>query len=156
MAWSYSGNPADSDLDELRFKIGDTNIKNPELQNEELQFIIDDLTASGTYAVLTAAIVAVRALLAKVAALIDEKVGDVDVKWSQKYKNFKQLLKDFTAEAAKSTLTSAYAGGISIADKHNQEQNTDRVKPTFTKEFGKNKRSNITGQPIADTFFPNS
>ena len=37
MTWTYSGDPADNDLDELRFKIGDTDPSDPELQDEELQ-----------------------------------------------------------------------------------------------------------------------
>ena len=41
MSWTYSGNPADSKLDEYRFLIGDTNEDEPILQDEEIQYIID-------------------------------------------------------------------------------------------------------------------
>lgn len=41
MSWSYSGNPADSKLDECRFLIGDTNEDEPIMQDEEIQYIID-------------------------------------------------------------------------------------------------------------------
>lgn len=40
MSWSYSGNPADSPLDELRFLTGDTNEAAQILQDEELQYLI--------------------------------------------------------------------------------------------------------------------
>jgi hypothetical protein len=40
MSWSYSGNPADSELDKLRFIVGDTNPDEPVLQDEEIQFLI--------------------------------------------------------------------------------------------------------------------
>jgi hypothetical protein len=41
MSFSYSGNPKDSPLDEARFLIGDTDVSNPIMQNEEIQYIID-------------------------------------------------------------------------------------------------------------------
>ena len=40
MSWSYSGNPASSELDELRFIIGDTNMSEPIMQDEELEYLI--------------------------------------------------------------------------------------------------------------------
>ncbi len=42
MSWSYSKNPADSELDKLRFLIGDINTNEPILQDEEIQFLIDE------------------------------------------------------------------------------------------------------------------
>lgn len=41
MSFSYSGNPADSPLDECRFLLGDTNEAEPILQDEEIEYIID-------------------------------------------------------------------------------------------------------------------
>lgn len=40
MSWTYSGDPANSKLDECRFLIGDTNSKAPIMQDEEIQYII--------------------------------------------------------------------------------------------------------------------
>jgi hypothetical protein len=42
MSWSYSGNPASSEMDELRFIIGDTNISEPIMQDEELEYLITE------------------------------------------------------------------------------------------------------------------
>ena len=42
MTWSYSNNPSNSELDKYRFLIGDTNPKYELLQDEEIQFIIDE------------------------------------------------------------------------------------------------------------------
>ena len=36
--WSYSGDPLDSALDQVRFTIGDTDSEYPLLQHEELEF----------------------------------------------------------------------------------------------------------------------
>lgn len=42
MSWNYSGNPASSPVDELRFVIGDTNSAEPIMQDEELQYLITE------------------------------------------------------------------------------------------------------------------
>lgn len=41
MSWTYSGNPANSQIDECRFLLGDTNASEPIMQDEEIQYIID-------------------------------------------------------------------------------------------------------------------
>ena len=43
MSYTYSGDPQNSELDECRFLLGDTNEKAPILQDEEIEYII------GTY-----------------------------------------------------------------------------------------------------------
>ena len=42
MSWNYSGNPASGTVDRLRFLCGDTNEAEPILQDEEIQFLIDE------------------------------------------------------------------------------------------------------------------
>lgn len=42
MSWSYSGNPASSDKDMLRFTIGDTDSTEPIMQDEELLYLISE------------------------------------------------------------------------------------------------------------------
>lgn len=148
MSWTYSGNPASSDKDALRFTIGDTNPEDPELQDEELIFVLE---AAGAGNITKAGIISLRRILAKYKSLQDEKVGDVDVKWSQRYKSTKAALDDLIVDHAKTSLGSAFAGGISIGDKRNQEDNPDRVSPAFTKTFGQNKRTSGSGIPRANT-----
>lgn len=46
MTWSYSGNPASSDLDELRFLLGDTNESEHIMQDEELEYLISEYGAN--------------------------------------------------------------------------------------------------------------
>lgn len=41
MSWTYSGNPANNQIDECRFLLGDTNESEPIMQDEEIQYIID-------------------------------------------------------------------------------------------------------------------
>lgn len=42
MSWSYSGNPANSDLDALRFMLKDTVESDPLLTDEEINFILEN------------------------------------------------------------------------------------------------------------------
>lgn len=46
MSWTYSGNPAASDLDRLRFLTGDINPDEPVLQDEEFTFLIAEYGAN--------------------------------------------------------------------------------------------------------------
>ena len=140
MSWSYSGDPSNSDLDLIRFMIGDTDSVDPELQDEEIQYEIDYNTSVGVYNPLKTSIVITRRVLAKYRRLCDESVGDVDVKWSQRFTNTKATLKELESQYNSEYLGSAFAGGISVGGKATQEQNTDRVQPAFYKEFGTNKR----------------
>ena len=39
MSWSYSGNPASSDRDAIRFYIGDVDLSRPMLSNEDIDFV---------------------------------------------------------------------------------------------------------------------
>lgn len=41
MTWSYSGDPSTSDLDAVRFHLQDTNTDDQLMQDEEIQFVID-------------------------------------------------------------------------------------------------------------------
>lgn len=41
MSWSYSGDPATSEVDALRFMLADTDMTSPIFQDEELQYLID-------------------------------------------------------------------------------------------------------------------
>lgn len=45
MSFSYSGDPSESQLDECRFILGDTDSSNPIMQDEEIEYIISQ---SGT------------------------------------------------------------------------------------------------------------
>lgn len=48
MTWSYSGNPANSNGDAVRFNIGDTDPTRPILQDEEIAYLIaEELPVNG-------------------------------------------------------------------------------------------------------------
>ncbi len=48
MSWTYSGDPSTSKLDECRFIVGDTLANEPVMQNEEIQYLIDECINNDT------------------------------------------------------------------------------------------------------------
>lgn len=42
MSWSYSGDPQSSKLDECRFIVGDTDENSPIMQDEEIEYLINN------------------------------------------------------------------------------------------------------------------
>lgn len=77
MTWSYSGNPTSSDLDRVRFLIGDTDTTNQLLANEEINWLLSE----ANNAVYVAAFNACRSLSMKFAAKSDysRSVGDLSI-----------------------------------------------------------------------------
>jgi len=79
MAWTYSGNPANSALDQVRFVIGDTDSANQLLSNAEIDWLI---SARGNASL--AAPNAAEAIAAKLAHESDssKSVGDLSLSLS--------------------------------------------------------------------------
>lgn len=123
MTWTYSGDPAASDTAAVRFAIGDTDSTDQLVTDEEIAYL---LTGSS---VAAAAIAACESLAAKFARQVDRSVGNLSLSSSQRSAQFRDLAATLRRRSA--YLAAPYAGGISVADKETQEDDTDRVKPTF-------------------------
>lgn len=133
MAFSYSGDPSNSDKDKVRFLLGDTNKDAPLLQDGEIAFLI---TSQNT--VIEAAVAGAQAIAAQFARLTDESVGDISKSYSQRVEHYRQLASDLRRRA--NVAVAPYAGGISKDDKTNAEADTDRVQPRFTRDLHDNPR----------------
>lgn len=127
MSWSYSGNPKSSARDELRFLIGDTDTCDQLLQDEELTYLLDQ-----TGSALSAAIRAAENLAAKFSRMVDESVGRISIKLSQRAEQYRALAADLRRRAT--TEASPYAGGISIVDRDRQDADTDRAPPAYRRD----------------------
>lgn len=130
--WTYSGDPAASDLDAVRFLIGDTDSDDRQIGDEELLYLIS--TRSSVY---SAAALACRTLAAKYARETDRQVGDLRISASSRQQHYHDLAKQLAVEAGEDgispfALLAPYAGGISRADRRAQVLDTDRVAPSFT------------------------
>lgn len=127
MTWSYTiADLATSTKDQVRFLIGDTFQSDPQVQDEEINFAVSQRSS-----VWGAAAECCRSIAAKFARSVDVTAGSSKSSFSQMAKAYTAKALDFEAKAAMGGAGLPYAGGISIADKLQQEQNEDRVNPQF-------------------------
>lgn len=124
MSWNYSGSPGDSDLDAVRFLIGDTDTDDQLVSDEEITWA---LTQGSVY---NAAAICARSIAAVYSRLADKAVDDLQIKYSQKSAQYFKLADSLESKDSHKAL-GVYAGGISVADKESIESNTDRVSPSF-------------------------
>lgn len=104
MAWSYSGNPASSVRDEVRFLIGDTDENSQQLQDEEIDYIATNAPDTGAlYPNVAAAALAASALAARYAKLIDKTVGSLSISYSQKFQQYTSLATSLNTQAGVAT-----------------------------------------------------
>lgn len=122
MAATYSGNPADSAKDAVRFWIEDTAAPFA-LTDEEIAYVLTIYPSP-----MAAAAACARALAAKYAKLVDKEVGDLKIKYSQRGAAYLALAERIEAQSGLVGLM-PYAGGISIADMQAVDQNSDRPVP---------------------------
>ena len=127
MSWTYSGNPADSDKDAVRFLVQDTDTTDQLVQDEEIAWA---LTQGG--GVYTAAALVAGTIAAKFARMADkETVGKVSVSYTKRAEQYFLLEDELKQKAATQNVPLPYAGGISVSDVETVEDNTDRVEPSF-------------------------
>ena len=94
MTWSYSGDPADSKKDEVRFLIQDTNPNEQLISDEELQFLITQNSNT-----LLAASYACNAIATAFSRFPDTQEGDISVNCSQIVEQYTEKAKYFRNRA---------------------------------------------------------
>lgn len=124
MTWSYSGNPASSDKDAVRFHVGDTNPSDPLVSDEEIAFA---LTQEPNVDLAAAYIC--EAIAAQLSRSVNRRVGDVSVNGSDLAKAYQNKANDLRSRANASALPSF--GGRSISEKRNLDRDTNAVQPKF-------------------------
>ena len=127
MTWSYTvSDLPTSGKDQVRLLIGDTLTADQQLQDEEIGYLLT--TRSSVYG--TAA-ECCRSLQAKFSRSVDQAAGDSKTRYSQMAQAYGVKAAEFEVKAAVAGGNLPYAGGMSIADKILQEQDSDRVPPQF-------------------------
>lgn len=122
MSWSYDPNLSEP-KDKVRFLIGDTNESDPWLEDEEIEAMLDIYSGD----IYLAAAACADSLAARFAMRPDETMGELTSDARAKADYFKRLARELRLRAPK-TIT---AGGLSLSDKRQAEQDMDRVKPYF-------------------------
>lgn len=96
---AYSGDPASSDVDALRYNIGDTQVPFG-LSDDELEFELVRVDRDVSRATLPAA----RALVKKLAGKTDARIGDISVSWSSRYKQALEVLAGIEGDSPTPTI----------------------------------------------------
>lgn len=128
MTWSYSGNPSNSDLDQVRFLIGDTDTTDQLVTDEEATWALSEGSVYNAAAELC------DAIAAKFSRKVDKSVGDLRLSYSKLSEQYSKKSKQLRSRGAFGGIA-AYAGGISVSDKETAESNTDRVSPSITRDM---------------------
>jgi len=129
MTWNYSGRPADSDRDHVRYLIGDTCEDEPLVQDEEIAFVIAEQST-----LKLAAASALRALAALYSRKVTSKVGDVSNNCSDMSKAFSDRANELdpSGQATSSApLVRLSFGGLTVSGKDTLDADCDAVQPWF-------------------------
>jgi len=118
LTWSYTGDPNGSELDQVRFEIGDTDSTDQLLQDEEIGFVV--LQESNLK--YSAAECCVR-IAAKFARQAQKSVGPLSISANQKYDQYIRLGAVLRAQGG--TPPMPFAGGISVSDVNTRRADTD-------------------------------
>lgn len=146
MTTSYSGDPASSGKDAVRFYIQDTAAP-WKLTDEEINWVISQYPS-----VLFAAAQCARTVAGKYASQATSKrVGDLAITYTNIADQYRLLAEQLESQA-EMTGVGGYAGGISKADMCAVNANSDRVPTSFdVKQFDIPKAADATLLPDAET-----
>ena len=140
--WTYSGDPSSSDIDHVRFLVGDTNSADQKLLDAEIQFSVNNANS-----IEAAAADCARAIAGKLSARVDERFESIENRFSQAASAYYQLAKRLDQQAKKKNgMGTPIAGGIRVSDMDVADTDTDRVQPEV-------RRGQFANPPEADQFW---
>lgn len=128
MTWTYDASGLTTSFkDQVRFVVGDVLPTDPQIQDEEINYV---LTQRGS--VFGAAAMCCRSLASKYARSADQKAGDSQVWYSQISKSYALRAIELEAAAAQSgTSVVPFAGGTSSADMNTRTLDPNRTPAQF-------------------------
>lgn len=84
-----------------------------------------------------AAAICAESLAGRYSSLVDKKIGDLSISYSQRAKQWKELAASLRT-SARSALFEPWAGGLSEGDKAARRADTDLVQPAFRRDLFEN------------------
>jgi hypothetical protein len=121
----YGGDLENSDLDKIRFWLGDTDPTNELITDAEINSLLATMSARAAAAQIA------HSLAARYARKADKQIGDLRISWSQLSKQFASLATSLSV--ASTTAQSVWAGGLSKAEKAETRADADMVQHSFTR-----------------------
>lgn len=136
MSWSYNASDLNTTTDSgrlnsVRLLVGDTNTSDQLVQNEEITFALAQANTNIYYAAAWIC----RVIAAKYSRLVDTQLdGALSANYSTRSKQYQQLAAQIEAQGKKTSGKSlgVFAGGISVTEMTLANEDTDRVKPSFS------------------------
>ena len=120
--WNYSGDPNSSELDRVRFEIGDTDENWPLLNDDEIQYAIDK--EANLY---TAAARCCEAIASKFSREADYSLGPKSVSSSQRAESYRAKARELRHKG----IAGFYVGGVSKKDEKKDRLDPDKKRPAF-------------------------
>jgi len=117
----------------VRRMLGDVIPTDQQLQDEEIIFALGQWPSFWRAAADCA-----RSLAAQLARFPDVVTGELKTNYSERAKQYLRQAGQWDNMAVARGGALAYAGGISLADKIRQEENTDRVAPAYNRGMQEN------------------
>jgi hypothetical protein len=153
MSWTYDSSQLESStLMQVRYLVGDTKQTDQQVQDEEINFALSQRAS-----IYGAAAIVCRSLASQLSREADTVDKDLRTVLSARAKAYSARASEYETKAVVRGGGMPYAGGISIADKIANEQDTDRVPPQFTINMDDNYLpvgpvgNEGTPQPVDDT-----
>jgi len=127
MTWTYSGNPADSDRDKVRFLVFDTDTNEQLLSNEEIAWLLSEQTN-----VYLAAANAAEAIAAKFAKDITRSAVGLSANVGNRAQFYLELAEKLRNQVGTTNKRAeVFAGGLSISGKDSLDSDSDAIQPGF-------------------------
>ncbi len=139
--WTYDvANIATSPKDQTRFLLGDVLSKDPQVQDEEIEFVLTQ--RSNIYG---AAAMCCQSIAAQYSRRADTVTGELHTLYSAQAKAYAARALFYEGKAVALSGAVPYAGGISIMDKANWMEDQDRVPPQY--QLGMDDNNNYPVSP---------
>lgn len=130
--FTYSGSPASSPRDAVRFLIRDTIEATAQLSDEEIAWMLSEYGGN----VYLASIGSVDFIANNYATAVQSKsVGGLSISYAARAEEYRSLGAALRRRWGMYSIVQPYAGGISRSDKRTNEQDTDWDKPSFTRNM---------------------
>lgn len=127
MSWTYDLTQLTSSaMMQVRFLIGDTIAADQQVQDQEITFVLTQRPS-----IYGAAAMVCRSLAARLSRQADVVDKDLRTALSSRAKAYSARALEYETKATIRGGGLPYAGGLSVADKIGNENNSDRVQPQF-------------------------
>ena len=127
MTWTYSGNPATSDRDKVRFLVFDTDTNEQLINNEEIDWLLSE--QSNIY---LAAANAAEAIAAKFAKDITRNAVGLSATVGNRARFYLDLADKLRDQVGTTNQRGdVFAGGLTISGKDALDNDSDAVQPAF-------------------------